>query len=216
MKTFALAVAAALLIGVASPQAQAQHPEAANASTFGIAVVDISFVFKNHDQFKARMEQMKNEMKGIEDGLKAKRDGIARMEEARNNLKPGTPDYKLKDDELAQAKAGFNLEMNRLQKDLMEKESKIYYSTYRQISDTIANYAKQRRIGLVLRFSGDLPDPSNPKDILKDINRPVVFENNVDITRDIVTLVNSGQIPRSNATANPNLPGRPGGALPPK
>lgn len=211
MKTFALAVAAALLIGVASPHAQAQHPEAANASTFGIAVVDISFVFKNHDQFKARMEQMKNEMKGIEDGLKAKRDGIARMEEARNNLKPGTPDYKLKDDELAQAKAGFNLEMNRLQKDLMEKESKIYYSTYRQISDTIANYAKQRRIGLVLRFSGDLPDPSNPKDILKDINRPVVFENNVDITRDIVTLVNSGQIPRSNATANPNVPGQPGG-----
>lgn len=192
MKTLVLAVAAALLIGATSPQAQAQHPEAANAPKFGIAVVDISYVFKEHTQFKATMENMKNEMKSIEESLKAKRDQIASMEEARNQLKPGTPDFKSMDDKCAQAKAQFNLEMNRLQKDLMEKESKIYYQTYRQISDTIKYYATQRNIGLVLRFSGDLPDPSNPKDILKDINRPVVFENNVDITRDIVALVNNG------------------------
>nr|WP_261360788.1 OmpH family outer membrane protein [Aeoliella straminimaris] len=189
------------MIGVASPSAHAQHPEAANAPTFGIAVVDISYVFKEHAQFKATMENMKNEMKKIEDSLKAKRDQIAQMEDARNQLKVGTPDYKNMDDKLAAAKAQFNLEMDRLRKDLMEKESKIYYNTYRQISYTIANYAKQRKIGLVLRFSGDPVDPTNPKDILKDINRPVVFENNVDITRDIVALVNNGAA--TNAAANP-------------
>lgn len=193
MKNLALAVAATLLFGLATVPAQAQqHPEAANAPKFGIAVVDVSYIFKEHKQFIATMEGMKNEMKGVEEKLKAKRDSIASMEEARNRLDPGTPDYKKMDDQLATEKAKFNLEMDRLRKDLMERESKVYFSTYQQVSYAIANYAKQRNIGLVLRFNGDKPDPNKRPDILKDINKPVVFENNIDITRDILAIVNGG------------------------
>ncbi len=192
MKTLTLAVAATLFCALASVEAQAQHPEAANAPKFGIAVVDVSYVFKEHKQFIATMEGMKNEMKGIEDQLKSKRDSIAQMEEARNRLEVGSADFKKLDDQLATEKAKFNLEMDRQRKNLMERESKVYFSTYQQVSYAIANYAKQRNIGLVLRFNGDKPDPNKRPDILKDINKPVVFENNIDITRDILAIVNGG------------------------
>jgi Skp family chaperone for outer membrane proteins len=191
VKTLVLAVAAILMVGV-SGVAQAQHPEAANAPKFGIAVVDIAFVFKNHAQLNATMENMKTEMKGIEENLKAKRDQITKMEEARNQLVAGTPDYKKLDDQLVEVKTKFNVDMDRLRRDLMERESKLYFTTYQQVTYTIAQYAKQRNIGLVLRFNGDQPDPTKPQDILKDINKPVVFENNVDITRDILAIVNNG------------------------
>lgn len=202
MKILTMAVAAALSFSAASVFAQTQHPEAANAPKFGIAVVDISYVFKEFTKFKSTMEGMKTEMKGIEDSLKTKRDAIAQLEEARNQLKPGTPDFKAKDEQLATEKAKFNLEMDRLRKDLMERESKVYFSTYQQVSYTIGEYAKQRNIGLVLRFNGTRPDPNNSRDILKDINKPVVFENNIDITRDIVAILNGGAATASRP-ANP-------------
>ncbi len=206
VKTLPLAVAAALLTLATSYPAQAQHPEAANAPKFGIAVVDISYVFKEHKRFIATMEGMKNDMKGIEDQLKSKRDAIAQMEEARNRLEVGSADFKKLDDQLATEKAKFNLEMDRQRKNLMEKESQVYFSTYQEVSYAITNYAKQRNIGLVLRFNGDKPDPNKRPDILKDINKPVVFENNIDITRDILAIVNGG--------AATNVGGRPAAGQP--
>ncbi|MGI9457023.1 MAG: OmpH family outer membrane protein [Aeoliella sp.] len=192
MKTLISAVAATLLIGAACASVQAQHPEAANASKYGIAVVDISYIFKEHKSFLATMDNMKQEMQGLEQTLKSKREGIAQMEEAHKKLDAGSADYKKADDDLAAAKAKFNLEMDRLRKDLMERESKVYFQTYQQVNYAIANYAKERKIGLVLRFNGDQPDPNNRNDILKWINKPVVFENNIDITRDILAVVNGG------------------------
>lgn len=192
MKTLNLAVAAALVIAAASSVAQAQYPEAANAPKYGVAVVDISYVFKEYKQFTSTMESMKTQMKGLEASLKAKRDAIAQLEEERNRHNPGSEDFKRLDDQLATDKAKFNLEMDRARKDLMEKESKVYFSTYQQVSYVIGEYAKQRKIGLVLRFNGERPDPNNSRDILKDINKPVVFEDNVDITRDIVAILNGG------------------------
>lgn len=200
MKTLTMAVAATLVSLAASVPAGAQHPEAVNAPKFGIAVVDISYIFKEHKQFIATMEGMKAEMEGIQGKLKSKRDSIAKMEEARNRLDPGSPDYKKLDNELATAKSNFNLEMDRLRKDLMERESKVYFSTYQKVSYAIANYAKQRNIGLVLRFNGDKPDPNKRPDILKDINKPVVYENNIDITRDILAIINNGS---AASTARP-------------
>lgn len=205
VKNLVLAVAATLVVSVAGT-AKAQHPEAANAPKFGIAVVDIAFVFKNHAQLNATMESMKGEMKNIEENLKAKRDQIGKMEAARDQMTAGSPDYKKLDDQLVEEKTKFNVDMDRLRRDLMERESKLYFTTYQQVTYTIAQYAKQRNIGLVLRFNGDRPDPAKPQDILKDINKPVVFENNVDITRDILSMVNGG-------AAVPAAPA-PGGGTP--
>ena len=47
MKILTMAVAAALVGSAASVHAQSQFPEAVNAPKFGIAVVDVSYIFKN-------------------------------------------------------------------------------------------------------------------------------------------------------------------------
>lgn len=207
MKTFLSAVAATLLIGAASAPAQAPYPEAANAPKFGIAVVDVSYIFKEHKQFIATMEGMKTEMQGIEQTLKTKQQAIMQLEEKRNTLNPGTPDYKAKDEQLVREKADFSIQMDKIRKDLMEREKEVYFKTYQQVSYIIANYARQRKIGLVLRFNGDKPDPGIRQDVLKDINKPVVFENNIDITRDILALVNGGAA--AAVGSNPGAGARP-------
>ena len=211
MKSFVLAALAALLV-VASPAslAQAQNAAGANAQKFGIAVVDVSYIFKNHASFRTKMDSMKDEMQGIEKQLEAERQKIVAKEEAKKGFKPGSTEFSQLDDELATMKAQFQLNMQRLRKGFLEKEAKAYYDTYQQVSQAISYYAERQKIGLVLRFNGEPADPLQREAILRDINKPVQFQNKIDITPDILAMVNRGQAaPRPAAGGNAQA-GRPG------
>jgi Skp family chaperone for outer membrane proteins len=197
-KTAVLAMAAAaglMMFGFLEAQAPTQgpHPAGANASKYNIAVVDISFIFKKHERFKSTMEQMKKEMEGIEAELKADRAKIADKEQARNQFNVGSAEYKKADEEIARQMAEFNLKMGRLRKEFLEREAKVYYQTYLEVVDAVKYYAKRQNIGLVLRFNGEPVDPNRRDDVLREINKPVVVQDQIDITPDVLTLINRDQ-----------------------
>jgi Skp family chaperone for outer membrane proteins len=194
------AAAAVLTLGVES--SQAQNPAGANATKHGVAVVDISYIFKKDDHFRATMDAMKKEMEATEAELKSDRDKIGQMEEQRNTYNAGSAEYKAADEQLARNMAEFNLKMTKLRKDFMEREAKVYYQTYLEVSKAVEYYAQHHDIGLVIRFNGEPVDPNKREDVLREINKPVVFQNQVDITPDILALLN-----RDSATAT-----RPAGA----
>ncbi len=205
MKTLVSAAVAALTLTVATTTlAQAPNAAGAKASEYGIAVVDISYIFKNHTQFRSQMDGMKGEMQKIEQQLEAERQKILSKEEEKKGYKPGSPEFSQIDDQLATMKAQIQLNMQRLRKGFLEKEAKVYYETYQQVSKAIAYYAQQKKIGLVLRFNGEVADPAQRESILRDINKPVQYQSQIDITPDILALLN-----RQTAVSQ-----RPGGSRP--
>jgi Skp family chaperone for outer membrane proteins len=121
VRTFLLpiAIAAVSVVGSAS-SAEAQNPAGANASKHGVAVVDISYIFKKHDRFRTTMESMKGEMEATEAELKGDRDKIAQLEQRRNTYNAGSAEYKQIDEDLARQMADFNLKMTRLRKEFLE------------------------------------------------------------------------------------------------
>ena len=195
MKTLmlpAVLVVAFLSHGILVSETAAQNQAGANAPKFGVAVVDVGYIFKNHQRFKSTMDDMKNQMQGREESLKAKRESIAQKEQERNGYNLGTPDYKRADEELTRMQANFNVEMTQLRKDFLEREAKVYYQTYLEVNETVRYYAQRQNIGLVLRFNGESPDPNRREEVLRDINKPVVFQNSIDITPDVLALLNRG------------------------
>jgi Skp family chaperone for outer membrane proteins len=208
---FAIVVVAALS-GVAilnhAVEAQAPNPAGANASRYGVAVVDISYIFKKHERFRAAMESMKKEMETIEAELKTDREKIAQSEQQRNTYNVGTAEHKRLDEEVARMMADFNLKMGRLRKDFLEREAKVYYQTYLEVVDAVNSYAKRQNIGLVLRFNGEPVDPNRREDVLREINKPVVVQDQIDITPDVLLLLNRDQ--------QAARPGQTGSQLPPR
>jgi Skp family chaperone for outer membrane proteins len=176
-----------------APVARAQQNTAgANAARYGIAVVDISYIFKNYPAFTSAIEGLKKEMEGADGQLKADRDRLAQMEEQRNTLKPGTADFKRLDEELARQKADFSIKQGTIRRDFLEREAKIYYQTYTQVSYAVNQYASGNNIGMVLRFNGDQIDPAQREDVMRAIMQPIVYQNNVDITPDVLALLTRG------------------------
>ena len=206
---FATAAATALSMMVSlSPavHAQAPNPAGANAEKYGIGVVDVSYIFKEHARFRATMEGMKKEMEAIEAQLKADRDKIAQTEQERNKYNVGSAEYKKFDEDVARMMAEFNLKMTRLRKDFLEREAKVYYQTYLEVVDAVNSYAKRQNIGLVLRFNGEPVDPNRRDDVLREINKPVVVQDQIDITPDVLILLNRDQ--------QAGRPAQPGSQIP--
>ena len=205
----AATVALLSVIGTAS-LAQSQSDYGANAPTYHIAVVDISFIFKNHKRHQATIESMKTEMTSTEAELKADSEKIRQMEEQRNTFNVGSKEYKDLDEELARNIAEFKLKMDRLRKGFMEREAKIYYQAYLEVSDAIKYYAQRHDIGIVVRYNGDKVDVNRREDVLREINKTVVYQNQIDITPDILALINRD----AGATQQIGRPIAPGTSVP--
>ncbi|MFV2067047.1 MAG: OmpH family outer membrane protein [Pirellulales bacterium] len=195
---FALSVAVALASLAADlcaqnvPQTPVANPSA-NVSRYGVAVVDISYIFKNHQRFKGKMDAMKKDVQAAENRLRQERQEIAKLQEKLETFKPGTPDYKQLDEQVAKQKADFNLKATQQRKGFLEREAKIYFETNLEVSDVVKYYAQRHNIGLVVRFNGDPVDSNRREDVLRAINRPVVYQNGVDITPDILRELHSRQ-----------------------
>ena len=164
----------------------------ANAARFGIAVVDVNYIFKNYSQFKTAMEGIKGDIQQAEVKLKSTREGIQAKEKQATQYQQSSPEFKQLDEDLARLKADFNIKASRTRKDFQEREAKVYYQTYLQVSSTVDHYAKQNNIGLVLKFNGDKINPDRPEAILKAINKPIVSQNGIDITGQVLHLLNQG------------------------
>lgn len=193
-------------------QAQNANPASANASKYSVAVVDISYIFKKHERFKTTMDNMKKEMDGIEAELKTDREKIAQKEQQRNTYTAGSNEYKQLDEQIAREMSEFNLKMGKLRKDFLEKESKVYYSTYLEVVEATKYYAKRQNIGLVLRFNGEPVDPNRRDDVLREINKPVVVQDQIDITPDIIAMLNRDQQGGAGAAQPGPTANRPAGA----
>jgi Skp family chaperone for outer membrane proteins len=198
---FASAALAALVSVHSAPAARAQQQGSAdfswayaNAQKYKVAVVDITYIFKEHLRFKQQIEAMQARMQAMEKEFGDQRNAIAKKEEQlRTTYKAGSEDYKRLDAEIIQMKADFGIKVDRAQKEFMEDEANLYFQTYQEVHSVITTFAKTYDIGLVLRFQGDKIDPALRRDIISGINRPVVYQNAIDITPFVLQMVNRGQ-----------------------
>jgi Skp family chaperone for outer membrane proteins len=171
--------------------AQAQgNPAGANAVKYGVAVVDINYIFKNHQKFIAAMDAMKADFQAVETEVKGKQQQIVAAQERQKTFTPGSPEFKQLDEQIVRMTAGLQVDVTQKRKELVDREARIYFDTYVEVTQTIKLYAEHKGIGLVLRFNGEEADPNNRESILRSINKAVHFQNSVDITPDVLAYVN--------------------------
>jgi Skp family chaperone for outer membrane proteins len=202
VKTQVLAALTALMAvaSLGAPvQAQAQgNPAGANAVKYGVAVVDINYIFKNHAKFIASMDGMKTDFQAVETDVKGKQQQIMQAQEQQKTFAPGSPEFKQLDEQIVRMTAGLQVDVTQKRKELVDREAKIYYDTYVEVTNTIKLYAEHKGIGMVLRFNGEDADPNNRESILRAINKAVHFQNSIDITPDVLAYLN-----RSETAARP-------------
>ena len=198
MKSPISAALAALVLatGLAAPRAMAQRAGSPvmvppRAGGPNVALLDLAYVFKNHARFKARMSDMKADTQRVEAWVKKEREAIRKIADGLKDFRTGTQEYKQLEQQLAKRQADLQVQFRLQQKDFLQQEAKIYHDVYSEILQQVEYMARQHGYVMVLRFNGESVNRDNPEDVLRNINKSVIwFDNRRDITGLVLEQLN--------------------------
>ncbi len=163
-----------------------------------VVLIDVGLIFKSHPQFSKELNALKAEADNFKASSQREGQALAAKKEKLRAFRPGSDDFKALETKLAQEQAAFSVEQNGILRELMNREAKLHYDTYQQVTTVIGEYCNSRNIQLVLRYNSEKMDPSQPGSIMEKVNGNVVYYlPQKDVTAEILQ-----QIKQLSATAN--------------
>lgn len=182
----------------------ARPASAQQVSDSSIVVIDIGKVFKEHVRLTQAMKLLGEEVKKYDGYLRQQQGDLKGMAEQRSKEKPGTPGYKNLDTQITKRQSELQLEMQLKKREFMEREAKLFYNTYTEVTQKVAQFADANKIRLVIRYDSEPIKRDDRNSVLKGVNNEVVFQRNLDITSVIIRSVNQGSRPDNEVGRNGN------------
>jgi Skp family chaperone for outer membrane proteins len=174
-----------------SPGTPAAEPAAENYKPVSpVAVVDLTMVFRKHARFADRAEKMEKDSAEAWNELKARRAALYESIITRDGLTPGTDDYQQLNEEIIKASETLSAEEERQNEEFLRQEAAIYSETFDEIEAAIREYGSRWGIKLVLRFNSEPLDQASTEEIKDELGRYVLYQDGIDITNDILEMVN--------------------------
>lgn len=202
------ALGASILAGLAWAQERASVPKT-------VVVIDIGKVFKEHIRFKQQMDVLKKDMEAFQAyGRNEQTKLQERAEKAKNVYAKGSPEIKKEEEALQRQANELQIQSATKQRDIMEREAKVYFNVYQEVSTAVATFADRNGITLVLRYNSDVINPDDRNSVLSGVNNSIVFQRNLDITNLIIERVNAGSksaadVANEGGRSGPPIPKRP-------
>lgn len=206
------ALMAALVAACTALTAQAQGTAPPRPT---VAIIDLSYVFKNYSKFNALTADMKREVEAADAKLKGRQEELKAIAKQFSELPLGNPQRDKLEEQATEMDAAIKVEIANQRKDFLRQEAQIYYNIYAEVQETIKNYCERNGIVLVMRFNGEKPDPNNPQEVMQDLNKAVVYYHRaIDITFPIKEALEAG----AGQARPPVTQGRPQptGGVPPR
>lgn len=177
-------------------------------ATTPIVVLDLSKVFDNHKPFKAKIDQIKANVKAEEAKIQQRGEEIKARVEQLSALDSSSAQFKTLETETARMQAQIQADMQLRRKSFLEEEAKVYFETYQEVKAAVKTFAESNRIGIVLRYSSEAIDQANRQSVLQGINQPIVYnQGGLDVTSYIID-----RLQRTDGAARSAAANRPGNA----
>ena len=171
-----------------------------------VCVVDVAKVFESHPQFNAELETLKQQAEAYKLELQQSGEQLRAESEQLQNFEVGSPEYNALETKLATKSANLDVQRRNKTREFVQKEAKLHFDTYVQVTKAINDYCEQNGYRVALRFNNFEVDASNPQSIMQRVNEYVVFHQpRVDITQVIISSVGGAAIQTGNLeNQNPN------------
>lgn len=169
-------------------------PAAALAQNAGvkIAVASPPRILAQLQETKDVMNKMNAERERLTNVEKQKRDNVKNLQDARDQLKPGTPQYQERNEAFLKAAIEYDSWGKLTQADVQRQQKSEMVRMFNKIDDAISQYAKANGIDLVItEQKPEIPDnldQINVQDLKDHINgrNILYFDSKLDISDQIV------------------------------
>ena len=176
-----------LVIFTAPAQERAGEGDAPSGARQTVGLLDVSYIYKHCPQFTELISEMKADVQRAEEEVKKKKETVQGMQQQLQLLGVGTPEYTELEKRITMAKAELTGSLETQKKEFLRREARLYHEVYQDIVREVEDHAKANHIAMVLRFNDDPVNVAEPKDVLRQINRRVVWHDKKrDLTRIIL------------------------------
>lgn len=192
------------LVAVATTIAAAagQSATAQEAKAGLVAILDVAKVFKENQTFDSQMKAIKAEADRLKAKITQEQEAIKARAQQVTQYDLGSPERNKLEAELEQEQTALRTKARQAEADLLNREARVYYETYQQMQTVVSSVAGANGISLVLRFDSEDIDPTNRGEVIKGVNRAVVYHRQLDLTRMVATAMNSQQANAGSGTQN--------------
>ena len=175
---FVVAAVVALSASVASAQ-----------QTGRVAILDVARVFKENASFDAKVKAIKTEADQLKVQITAEQDRIKAEVLKLRGMEAGPKRNQMEAD-LEQQHTHLRTTTRQAESELLNREARVYFDTYREMQAVVEAIAQANGLSLVLRFDSESVDPNNRNEVIKGVNRAVVFHRELDLTKMVSEQLN--------------------------
>ncbi len=165
-----------------------------------VAVLDVAKVFKENRAFDSKMQSIKSTADQLKAQIQQKQEAIKQEALGLNEFEVGSPERNQMEAALEQKQAGLRTQARQAEMDLLSKEANVYYETYQQMQTVLKSLSAQHGISLVLRFDSQEVDPTNRGEVIKGVNRAIVYQEKLDLTSMVINQMSSATANSGGAT----------------
>lgn len=156
-----------------------------------VTVLDVAKVFEQNKYFSDKMEQIKSEAGSLKESIQERQRKIQQDAMAVQDLEVGSDTRNQRELELEQRQTALRTEARQKEQDLLNREARIYYETYETMQDVVTKVAQENNIALVLRYDSTPIDKTNRNEVIKGVNRTVVYHKQLDLTKLVSETLNT-------------------------
>lgn len=160
------------------------HVAAQAQQTSGrICVLDVAKVFKDNAGFQSQMEGIRGDATKLKESVEAQLAELQNQAKELETLKENADRRKELERELVTKQAELQTRARQAEAELLTREAQIYLNTYKEMEQVVAKLAEQYNISLVLRYESAPINQDDRTDVIKGVNRQVVYQTNSDLTK---------------------------------
>ena len=192
------------------PFVTAQSPPQRSASP-NVAVINLARVFERYQMTQDLEQMFAQRRQDLKSEAERKRDDIGVLGNALQQFKPGTEDYRQREEKLVRAEIEFEVWLDVQERRLKSEHKGWLERIYSSTQDVVAKIAGERGLDLVLTYSDlerDAPDSVAFKQQI--LLRTVIYaDERIDLTNGVIDVLNTDYQRRGGAGSRqvgPTLP----------
>jgi Skp family chaperone for outer membrane proteins len=157
------------------------------AEPLPIALVNVDRILKSYRPLQEKLDPIKAEAKELDGTVQIRQAEIETVGGHLRSAQPGSPEQQRLQRQFVKLQSDLQQFITTERQKLNSKEVTIYVGLFRQLDAEISKYAKAHGLKLVIRQHESSYDEGQPlPEILKALNRGILYEENLDITDDIL------------------------------
>lgn len=156
-----------------------------------VTVLDVAKIFEQNPNFKQKMDSIKSEADALKQRIQSEQEALRTAAMGLQNFEPGSPERNQQEADIEQRQAKLRTTARQSEQELLNREATIYFETYQTMQSVVTSIAKENNISLVLRYDSADIDKSNRAEVIKGVNRTIVYHHQLDLTSMVSKAMNA-------------------------